>query len=133
MSNLPVFHLALHVNNIEEARNFYTTVLGCQEIRSSEAWIDLDFYGHQLILHRDPMHKGHIHSNIVEGRSVPVPHFGVLIEWAEFDKTAKNLHKAKARFVIEPYVRKKDERGEEASMFFMDPSGNTLEFKARKD
>ncbi len=133
MPQLPPFHLALPVNDIEEARKFYSKVLNCKEGRSAEAWIDFDFYGHQMVVHRDPNHRGHNHSNIVDGHSVPVPHFGIVMDWDEWQKLADKLKRDKVRFVVEPYIRFKGEKGEQATMFFLDPSGNALEFKAFKD
>ena len=133
MSQLTPFHLAVPVNDIEEARKFYSKVLKCKEGRSSDAWIDFDFYGHQVVVHRDPNHRGHNHSNIVDGHSVPVPHFGVVMDCEDWQKLADSLKKDKVRFVVEPYVRFKGEKGEQSTMFLLDPSGNALEFKAFKD
>jgi len=133
MPQLPPFHLALPVNDIEEARKFYSKVLNCKEGRSAEAWIDFDFFGHQMVVHRDPNHRGHNHSNIVDGHSVPVPHFGIVMDWEEWQKLADKLKRDKVRFVVEPYIRFKGEKGEQGTMFFLDPSGNALEFKAFKD
>lgn len=133
MAQLSPFHLALPVNSIAAAREFYAKVLGCKEGRSTEAWMNFDFYGHNIVVHRDPNHRGHNHSNIVDGHSVPVPHFGIVMNWEEWHELADNLKKEKVRFVVEPYTRSKDEQGEKASMFLLDPSGNALEFKAYKD
>jgi extradiol dioxygenase family protein len=133
MPQLSPFHLALPVNDIEEARKFYSKILNCKEGSSSEAWIDFDFYGHQLVVHRDPNHRGHNHSNIVDGHSVPVPHFGIVMDWDDWQNLADKLKKDKVRFVVEPYIRFKGEKGEQGAMFFLDPSGNALEFKAFKD
>ena len=133
MAQLSPFHLALPVNSIAEAQEFYVKVLGCKEGRSTEAWMNFDFYGHNVVVHRDPNHRGHNHSNIVDGHSVPVPHFGIVMNWEEWHELAEHLKKEKVRFVVEPYTISKDKLGEKASMFLLDPSGNALEFKAYKD
>jgi extradiol dioxygenase family protein len=132
MAQLAPFHLALPVNNIEEARAFYTVVIGCIEGKSSDARINFDFFGHQLAVHRDPNHRGHNHSNIVDGHSVPIPHFGLVMDWDEWHKQADKFKNDKVRFVVEPYTRFNEDKGEQASMFLLDPSGNALEFKAYK-
>ncbi len=124
------FHLALPVNDIGKARDFYTRVLKCKPVRSAEAWVDFDFFGHQLVIHRNPIHKGHTFANIVDGHSVPVPHFGIVMGWDDWHALADRLKKAGVRFVVEPYIRHKDKVGRQATMFFLDPSGNALEFKA---
>jgi len=133
MATLQPFHLALPVNDIDQAREFYGKILRCKEGRSSEAWINFDFYGHQLVVHRDPNHRGHNHSNIVDGHSVPVPHFGIVMGWDEWHQLKEKLQKASVRFAIEPYSRFKGEQGEQTTMFLLDPSGNALEFKAFKN
>lgn len=133
MATITPFHLALPVNDIEKAREFYGKTLNCKQGRSAEAWIDFDFFGHQLVVHRDPNHRGHNHSNIVDGHSVPVPHFGIVMAWDDWHRLSEKLKKSGVRFVVEPYIRFKDEVGEQATMFFLDPSNNALEFKAFKD
>jgi len=133
MAHQYTFHLALPVNDIAKAREFYGKVLRCKEGRSSEAWIDFDFYGHQLVVHRDPNHRGHNHSNIVDGHSVPVPHYGIIMEWDEWQQLVDRLRKTSVRFVVEPTIRNKGEKGEQANMFFLDSSGNALEFKAYRN
>jgi uncharacterized protein len=133
MAQIPPFHLAIPVNDIDKAREFYTKVLNCKEGRSTEAWIGFNFYGHQLVVHRDPIHRGHNHSNIVDGHSVPMPHFGIIMSWDDWHKLADKLKKASVPFVIEPTIRVRGKAGEQASMFFLDPSGNALEFKAFKE
>lgn len=133
MSNISPFHLAVPVNDIAKARKFYTNTLGCSEGRSSESWIDFDFYGHQFVVHLDPLHHGANHENSVDGHSVPVPHFGVVLPWEEWQSLAEKMKEAKTNFIIEPYIRFEGEVGEQATMFFLDPSGNALEFKAFKD
>lgn len=128
------FHLAIPVSDLAAARKFYKEVLGCGEGRSSDHWVDLNFFGHQLVLHYNgaDASKAPI-SNPVDGKEVPIPHFGVVLDWDVFHEFA-NLLKAKdLDFIIEPYVRFEGKPGEQATMFFKDPSGNALEFKAFKN
>lgn len=128
------FHLAIPVTDLAAARKFYKEVLGCGEGRSSNHWVDLNFFGHQLVLHYngDDASEAPI-SNPVDGKEVPIPHFGVVLEWDVFHEFA-NLLKAKdLDFDIEPYIRFEGKPGEQATMFFKDPSGNALEFKAFKN
>ena len=129
------FHLAFPVHNVEEARRFYVDVLGCGEGRSSDTWVDLDLYGHQIVAHYKPSSESanEVHSNLVDGHDVPVPHFGVVLEWNQWHQLSERLTKAGTKFLIEPYIRFEGEVGEQATMFFLDPSGNALEFKAFKD
>ena len=133
MTTVSPFHLAIPVYNLDECRTFYRETLGCKEGRSSENWVDFNFYGHQLVVHVYPNHRGHDHSNIVNGHSVPVPHFGIVMDWDDWHLLSARLKKSSVRFVIEPSIRNKGKTGEQASMFFLDPSGNALEFKAFKD
>ena len=133
MAQTSPFHLAIPVNDIANAREFYTKVLNCKEGRSAETWVGFSFYGHQLVVHLDPNHRGHNHSNIVDGHSVPIPHFGIIMDWDDWHMLSDQLLKASVRFVIEPAIRSKGEPAEQATMFFLDPSGNALEFKAFKD
>lgn len=134
MSELAPFHLAFPVHDLQAARRFYGEVLGCPEGRSSDDWIDFDLYGHQIVTHLKPgMQAGVAHHNPVDGHDVPVPHFGVVLELDDWRALAERLKAAGTRFVIEPYVRFEGEVGEQATMFFLDPSGNALEFKAFKD
>ena len=126
------FHLAIPVYNLEECRTFYRDVLGCEEGRSSNHWVDFNFFGHQLVIHLDE-NKTEAVSNPVDGKAVPVPHFGVVLEWEIFQDFAENLKNKNIQFIIEPYVRFEGLVGEQATMFFKDPSGNALEFKAFKD
>lgn len=126
------FHLAIPVNDLEACRTFYRSVLGLTEGRSSDHWVDFDLYGHQLVIH----YKGssdEVHHNAVDGKSVPVPHFGVVLTMEQFNTLAEQIRKAGIDFVIEPYIRFEGEVGEQATMFFLDPSGNALEFKAFKN
>jgi extradiol dioxygenase family protein len=136
MTELTPFHIAFPVRDIPEARRFYGEMLGCPEGRSAPEWVDFDLYGHQIVAHFKPgMDKAadQAHHNPVDGHDVPVPHFGVVLDMEQFEALAGRLRKAGVRFVIEPYVRFKGEVGEQATMFFLDPSGNALEFKAFRD
>lgn len=132
MPKLTPFHLAFPVHDLAAARRFYGELLGCPEGRSSEVWIDFDFFGHQLVAHLSPEAGDRAH-NAVDGHDVPVPHFGVVLEWEDFHALADRLRAAGVRFAIEPYIRFQGQVGEQATLFFRDPSGNALEFKAFKD
>ena len=127
------FHLAFPVHDLAAARAFYRDVLGCGEGRSSDQWIDFDFYGHQIVAHLDPAAKPVATSNPVDGHDVPVPHFGVVLTMDQWEGLAARLRAAGIRFGIEPHIRFKGQPGEQATMFFLDPSGNALEFKAFAD
>ena len=129
----PLFHLACPVDDISKARAFYGGVLGCREGRSADDWVDFDFYGHQIVAHRAPDEVGHRASSAVDGDQVPVRHFGVILTMPEWERLAEKLRKAGTNFVIEPHVRFKGQVGEQATMFFLDPCGNALEFKAFAD
>ena len=133
--SLSPFHLAVPVDNIPKARAFYRDVLGCPEGRSAEHWVDFNLFGHQFVIHYKPKpeQEENIHHNAVDGHDVPVPHFGGVLEWTEWENLASRLRENGIQFVIEPYIRFKGEVGEQATMFFMDPCGNALEFKAFKD
>lgn len=128
-----VFHLAFPVHDLAAARDFYGGVLGCPEGRSSDTWIDFYLFGHQVVAHLQPGRAGVETSNPVDGRDVPVPHFGVILSPAQFDTLAERVRRAGVPFVIEPYVRFRGQPGEQHTMFFLDPSGNALEFKAFAD
>ena len=128
-----LFHLAFPVHDLAAARDFYGGVLGCPEGRSSDIWIDFDLFGHQIVAHLQPGRAGANGSNPVDDRDVPVPHFGVIVSPAQFEELAGRVRRAGVRFVIEPYVRFRGEAGEQHTMFFLDPSGNALEFKAFAD
>ncbi len=132
-ADIPLFHLAFPVKDIAEARTFYGDLLGCREGRCSEAWVDFDFYGHQLVAHLAPEECGHKATSAVDDHQVPVRHFGAILPMVEWEALAARLKGAKIDFVIEPYVRFKGEVGEQATMFFLDPSGNALEFKSFAD
>ncbi len=133
MASLSPFHLAIPVNNIEESRKFYRDILNCQEGRSSDHWVDFNFYGHQLVIHFKSKSEGDLHINPVDGKSVPVPHFGIVLDWEDFHNLSKDLKSKGIDFIIEPYIRFEGQIGEQATMFFKDPAGNALEFKAFKD
>ena len=130
-NNLNPFHLAISVHNLELCRKFYGEVLGMEEGRSSTKWFDFNFYGHQLVIHETGTKNKLIH-NQVDGHGVPVPHFGVVLNMNDWEELAERLNSKSVNFVIEPYVRFKGEVGEQATMFFLDPSNNALEFKAFK-
>jgi hypothetical protein len=128
--SLPPFHLAFPVHDLAAARSFYGDLLGCPEGRSSDQWIDFDFFGHQIVAHLDPAMEPRRHHNPVDGHDVPVPHFGAVLTITEWEKLAAKLQAAGTTFVIEPTVRFRGQPGEQATMFFTDPSGNALELKA---
>ena len=127
------FHLAIPVHDLAAAREFYGGLFGCAEGRSSDEWVDFDFFGHQLVAHLDPTKRPHVHHNEVDGKDVPVPHFGVVMEWNAWQSLAERLRTRGTRFEIEPGIRFAGQVGEQATMFLNDPSGNALEFKAFKD
>jgi hypothetical protein len=128
------FHIAIPVHNLDECRTFYREVLNCPEGRSSAHWVDFDLFGHQLVIHYKPRSTEDVpYTNPVDGKDVPVPHYGVVLEWQQFQDFAKKLKTKNVSFVIEPYTRFEGEVGEQATMFFYDPAGNALEFKAFKD
>ncbi len=127
------FHLAFPVHDLALARKFYGEVLGCPEGRSSEEWIDFNFYGHQIVAHLAPSETGIAQLNAVDGHGVPVRHFGIVLPMAEWESMAARLKAQGIEFVIEPYIRFKGQPGEQATMFFVDPSGNALELKAFGD
>ena len=133
MSRLQPFHLAFPVRDMAEARDFYTNVLGCGVGRTSDRWIDFDFYGHQVVAHLDEDYTAAAPTGAVDGKSVPVRHFGVVLDWDDWHALADRLKARNTDFLIEPYIRFKGEVGEQATMFFTDPSGNALEFKSFKD
>ena len=132
MNNLPPFHLAIPVKEITTTRSFYRDILGCKEGRSSDHWVDFDFFGHQLVIHIKNVKKNIKVENKVDGKDVPVPHFGVVLEWNLFSQFEKRI-RSNVEFIIEPYIRFEGQRGEQKTMFFKDPSGNALEFKAFKN
>jgi len=127
------FHLAIPVQNLEKCRTFYRDVLNCKEGRSAEHWVDFNFFGHQLVIHQKDDFKPNRISNPVDGHDVPVPHFGVILNWENWQDLADNLNANNTAFIIEPCIRFKGKVGEQATMFFKDPENNALEFKAFKD
>lgn len=127
------FHLAIPVQDLQSARNFYTNVLELEEGRSSEQWIDYNFFGHQLVIHQSHQYQISKPTNVVDLKEVPIPHFGVVLDWEEFYTFAEKLKSKGVTFEIEPYIRFKGQVGEQATMFFYDCCGNALEFKAFKD
>jgi uncharacterized protein len=127
---MPPFHLTFPVHDLADARRFYGGLLGCPEGRSAREWVDFDFYGHQIVAHLAPDECGPNRLNAVDGHGVPVRHFGVVLSMAQWQALAERLRAAGTRFVIEPYIRFKGEAGEQATMFFLDPSGNAIEIKA---
>ena len=129
----PPFHLAFAVHDIAAARAFYGDLLGCPEGRSAEHWVDFDFHGHQIVAHLAPEECGHRATSTVDGDAVPVRHFGAILPMASWQALADKLQAAGTRFVIEPHVRFAGQAGEQATMFFLDPSGNALEFKSFAD
>lgn len=131
--SLPPFHLAFPVHDLDAARAFYGGLLGCREGRSSEQWVDFDFFGHQIVAHLDPAIRPRGHSNPVDGHDVPVPHFGAVLDMASWRSLAVRLEEAGTDFVIAPGIRFEGQAGEQATMFFLDPSGNALELKAMRD
>ncbi len=134
MTKIQPFHLAIPVTSLKENRVFYREVLGCIEGRSSDHWVDFNFFGHQLVLHvQEPQPKPIGKGNPVDGKEVPIPHFGVVLEWDVFQDFSEKLKSNNIQFVIEPYIRFEGKTGEQATMFFKDPSGNALEFKAFKN
>ncbi|WP_435261521.1 VOC family protein [Tenacibaculum sp. nBUS_03] len=132
MKEILPFHLAIPVQDIEKSKKFYKEVLECSEGRSSSTWIDLNFFGHQLVLHKkenlDKIEENT--TNLVDSKNVPIPHFGVVLTMSIWRQLAENLKKKEVKFIIDPYIRFEGETGEQATMFFLDPSGNAIEFKA---
>lgn len=128
--NLTPFHLAIPVKELNETKAFYIETLGSEAGRCTDVWQDLNFFGHQLVLHIDKHMNITRPTNEVDGKHVPIPHFGVVLEWEVFQQFAAMLKKKKISFVIEPYIRFEGKTGEQATMFFYDPSGNALEFKS---
>jgi uncharacterized protein len=136
-SLLTPFHIAVQVRDIAEARRFYGDTLGCAEGRSDTLWVDFNLYGHQFVCHLNPNLGAHgrlaSHFNPVDGQGVPVPHFGVVLRPQQWSELALRLRRSGIEFIIEPYTRFQGQAGEQSTMFFLDPSGNALEFKAFQD
>ena len=133
LSSMQPFHLAFPVTSLDKARAFYGDLLGCPEGRSSPEWIDFNFFGHQIVAHLSPDEAGHHNTSAVDGDKVPVRHFGMVLEMAQWEAMAAKLQQAGIAFVIEPHIRFKGQVGEQATMFFLDPCGNAVEFKAFAD
>ena len=135
--NLRPFHIAFPVDDLEAARHFYGKVLGCPEGRSAEHWIDFNFFGHQIVAHHKPgaapRDRAGFDSNPVDGHEVPIPHFGVVLTQDQWKQLAERVRTAGVHFIIEPYTRFEGQVGEQSTMFFLDPAGNALEFKAFAD
>jgi uncharacterized protein len=135
--SLTPFHIAVQVRDIDEARRFYKDVLGCSEGRSAPDWVDFNLYGHQFVCHLNPNlgSAGQLtsHLNPVDGHGVPVPHCGVVLRPPQWAALAQRVRKHGVKFVVEPYTRFEGQSGEQSTMFFLDPTGNALEFKAFKD
>ena len=133
MKPFPHFHLAFPVHDLNEARYFYGEILGCREGRSAERWVDFDFHGHQISAHLRPEECNLMPCNEVDGKNVPVRHFGLVLEWAEWQQLAARLRSLNVSFLIEPGIRFQGQVGEQATMFLLDPSGNAVEFKSFRD
>jgi extradiol dioxygenase family protein len=137
MSALRPFHVAVTVRDLDEARKFYCELLGCEEGRSDADWIDFNLFGHQYVCHRLPdgasKERGPQHHNFVDGKKVPVPHYGVVLSLDEWEQLAQRLFAADVQFIIEPYIRFRGQPGEQGTLFISDPSGNALEFKGFRD
>ncbi|AXO80096.1 glyoxalase [Olleya aquimaris] len=133
MSSISPFHLAIPVHNLQECRTFYRDILNCEEGRSSDHWVDFNFFGHQLVIHFKEKTDEDTSGNEVDGKQVPVPHFGVVLDWDVFTTFENDLKTKNINFIIEPYVRFEGLVGEQKTMFFKDPSGNALEFKTFRD
>ena len=133
MGQFKPFHLAFPIRDIQETRAFYGDLLGCDIGRSTDKWIDFNFFGHQLSAHIKPDELANAQTNEVDGKNVPVRHFGAILDWDEWHGLADKLKKFGIDFVIEPYIRFQGEVGEQATMFFLDPCGNALEFKSFQD
>jgi extradiol dioxygenase family protein len=133
MSQITPFHVAIPVHNLAECREFYREVLECEEGRSSDHWVDFNLFGHQVVIHYKPKSESELHTNPVDGKDVPVPHYGVVLPWNTFHDFADTLTSKGVSFVIAPYIRFQGQVGEQATMFFLDPAGNALEFKAFRD
>ena len=132
-TNLLPFHLAIPVHDLEKSRDFYKNILGCEEGRSSDHWVDFNLFGHQLVIHYKEKSTEKSKTNPVDGKDVPIPHFGVILEWNQFHNFSNQLIEKGITFIIDPYIRFKGLPGEQATMFFKDPCGNALEFKSFKD
>lgn len=126
------FHIAIPVHDLEICKNFYQQNFQCELGRQSDTWIDLNFYGHQFVLHLDNKRSSKM-INQVDAKSIPVPHYGVILEWNQWEELVQRLNKNSVSYIVEPYIRFKDQAGEQGTLFIQDPSGNALEFKTFRD
>ena len=133
MNSIPRFHLAFPVHNLESAREFYVSILKCKTGRESNSWIDFDLYGHQIVAHLSPDDCSSTSTNIVDNDNIPSRHFGVILEWEDWESLCIRLKKIDIDFLVKPKVRFKNKNGEQGTLFLKDPSGNVLEFKSFKD
>lgn len=133
MTTRPRFHYAFPVDDLEKAREFYTGMIGCRIGRSSDRWIDFDMYGHQVVAHLSPEECGQGQSTAVDGKAVPVRHFGLVLDWEEWERLGERFREAGTEFVVEPYIRFQGQPGEQGTFFVRDPAGNALEFKMFRD
>jgi len=132
-NELRPFHLAVPVHDLAVARKFYGEILGCEEGRSTKQWVDFDFYGHQFVAHLKEGMEANPHINLVDGKKIPVPHFGVVLDWTDWEKLRDRLVEHEMKFVVEPYLRFEGQAGEQGTFFLSDFSGNALEFKTFKN
>lgn len=133
MTALQPFHLAIPVHDLTEARHFYGDILGCEQGRDSEHWIDWNFWGHQVVTHLDPNYTVQEAVNLVDGKDIGVPHFGVVLQWADWEHLREKIQGSGVEFVLDPYIRFKGQAGEQGTFFVKDFSGNRLEFKTFKN
>lgn len=129
----PRFHLAFAVDDLDAARRFYGDLLGCAQGRESDHWIDFDFHGHQIVAHLALEECAAAQTNAVDGKAVPVRHFGLILDWEAFDALAERFRRAGTEFLVDPYLRFEGQPGEQKTLFVRDPAGNALEFKAFRD
>ena len=130
---MPRFHIAFPVHNLESAREFYVNILGCDIGRESNNWIDFDLYGHQIVAHLSPDDCSAVNTNLVDKDDIPCRHFGVILEWGEWEVLQNRIKMLKHKFLVRPKIRFKSKPGEQGTFFINDPSGNALEFKSFKN
>ena len=133
MNLIPRFHIAFPVHNLESAREFYVNILGCESGRESDSWIDFNLYGHQIVAHLSPDDCSPVSTNPVDKDNIPCRHFGVILEWGQWEVLQNRIKKLEHRFLVEPKIRFKSKKGEQGTFFINDPSGNALEFKSFKN
>ena len=133
MNSIPRFHIAFPVHNLESASEFYINILGCDTGRESDSWIDFNLYGHQIVAHLSPEDCNPVNSNSVDKDDIPCRHFGVILEWSEWEALQDRIKKFEYLFLVKPKIRFKSKPGEQGTFFVNDPSGNALEFKAFKN